>query len=148
VSDSRVFLEHADMPVPAQLPQYVVRFESRFDFDTTLIRVTQQLTSRGMVIFADIDQARFAAKVGDHLRPTRLILFGNPKAGTPIMAANPHAALELPLKVLVWQDDRGAVNVDYLNPAALLTERYGIEAALTGAFAALPDLFRQAAVGQ
>jgi len=125
-------------------PEYVVKMQSRLGFDATVIRVTEALTSRGMIIFADIDQARFAAKVGASLRPTRLILFGSPKAGTPIMAANPYAALELPLKVAIWQDNRGVINVDFLDPSALLGERYGIDASLTGAFKTLAGLFTQA----
>ena len=136
------------MPTTAQFPEYVLKVESRYEFDATVIRITEALTSRGMIIFADIDQARFAAKTGAKLRPTRLILFGNPKAGTPIMEANPNAALELPLKVVVWQDDRGVVQVVYLDPTTLLGERYGIEAALTSAFTPLSTLLRHAADGQ
>jgi len=135
------------MPASAPSPQYVVKLESRYPFDATVIRVTEALTSRAMIIFADIDQARFAARVGENLRPTRLILFGNPKAGTPIMAANPHAALELPLKLVIWQDNRRGVNVDFLDPTALLGERYGIQTSMTGAFQPLVDLLTKTVSG-
>lgn len=135
------------MPASAPSPEYVAKLESRYGFDATMIRVTEALTSRGMIIFADIDQAKFAAKAGAGLRPTRLILFGSPKVGTPIMAANPYAALELPLKVLIWQDNRGVINVDFLDPTALLGERYGIDPSLTGAFKSLVGLFNQAISG-
>jgi len=135
------------MPARAPSPEYVVKLESRYGFDATVIRVTEALTSRGMIILADIDQARFAAKVGASLRPTRLILFGNPKAGTPIMAANPHAALELPLKLVIWQDNRGTVNVDFLDPTAQLGECYGIETSLTGGFKPLGDLLAKSISG-
>lgn len=135
------------MPASAPSPEYVAKLESRYAFDATVIRVTDALTSRGMIIFADIDQAKFAAKAGAKLRPTRLILFGSPKAGTPIMAANPYAALELPLKVVIWQDNRGIINVDFLDPTALLGERYGIDASLTSAFKPLVGLLTQTISG-
>ncbi|MGF6774967.1 DUF302 domain-containing protein [Paraburkholderia sp. GAS334] len=124
-------------------PAAVVTLQSRFDFDRTAELVTQALTSRGMTIFADIDQAAAAAKAGTTLRPTRLILFGNPKGGTPVMQANPHAALELPLKIVIWQDAQEPVCVDYLDPGALLAERYGIDPALTGAFRQVAQLLEQ-----
>jgi uncharacterized protein (DUF302 family) len=117
---------------------------SGFDFEATITRVKQTLTSRGMTIFADIDQAAAAATVSITLRPTRLLLFGNPKGGTPVMEANPHAALELPLKLVVWQAPDGPVLVDYLEPVAMLVEHYGIDPALTGAFAQVPSLLAQA----
>jgi len=135
------------MPDRAPSPEYVVKLESRYGFDATVIRITEALTSRGMIIFADIDQARFAAKAGASLRPTRLILFGNPKAGTPIMAANPHAALELPMKLVIWQDNRGTVNVDFLDPTVQLGERYGIETSLTDAFKSFGDLLAKSISG-
>jgi len=135
------------MAPTSQQPEYVVSVASRFSLEATATRIIEALTARGMTIFSDIDQAQFAAKAGAELRPTRLILFGNPKAGTPIMAANPHAALELPLKILLWQDDRGVVHVDYLDPATLLRKSYGIDSALTSVFAPLPDLLRRAAKG-
>jgi len=132
------------MPASAPCPEYIAKLESRYEFDATVIRITEALTSRAMVIFADLDQAKFAAKVGANLRPTRLILFGNPKAGTPIMEANPHAALELPLKLIIWQDNRGVTNVEFLDPTALLSERYGIPAPLTNAFKSLREVLTQA----
>lgn len=132
------------MRTAARSPGYVLKLRSRYDFDLTINRITQALTARGITIFADIDQAKAAARAGTTLRPTPLILFGNPKVGTPIMAANPHAALELPLKALVWQDEQGCVNVDYLDPSALLTQEYGTEKSLMGPFRPLLHLFEQA----
>jgi uncharacterized protein (DUF302 family) len=128
----------------ARIPSAVITMHSGFDFETTLARLKQALTSRGMTIFADIDQAAAAASASTTLRPTRVLLFGNPKGGTPVMEANPHAALELPLKLVVWQAPRGPVQVDYLDPAAMLVEHYGIEPALTGVFAPVPSLLAQA----
>ena len=132
------------MTRPARTPSAVITMHSGFDFEATITRVKQTLTSRGMTIFADIDQAAAAVSASTTLRPTRLLLFGNPKGGTPIMEANPHAALELPLKLVVWQAPDGPVLVDYLEPVAMLVEHYGIDPALTGVFAQVPSLLAQA----
>ncbi|WP_181969771.1 DUF302 domain-containing protein [Paraburkholderia sp. DHOC27] len=132
------------MTSAARAPSSVITMKSGFDFEATLSRLKQALTSRGMTIFADIDQAAAAVAASTSLRPTRLLLFGNPKGGTPVMEANPHAALELPLKLVVWQAPEGAVQVDYLEPAAMLVEHYGIDAAFTGVFAQVPSLLAQA----
>ena len=125
-------------------PSYVVQLESSFDFGTTVERITQALASRGITIFAEIDQAAAAEKAGVSLRPTRLILFGNPKGGTPIMAAHPHAALELPLKVVIWQEGAKPVCVDYLDPGTVLNERYGVDPALTSGFKQITQLLAHA----
>ncbi|MBV9101939.1 MAG: DUF302 domain-containing protein [Candidatus Eremiobacteraeota bacterium] len=77
----------------------------------------------GNTVFAMIDQAEAAAKVGLTLRPTTLIVFGNPKGGTPLMEALPLIALELPLKMLVWEEN-GTVNVSYV-PMSEIAARYG-----------------------
>jgi uncharacterized protein (DUF302 family) len=134
----------AAMTAAVRTPSAVITLHSGFDFETTLTRIKQALTSRGMTIFADIDQAAAAAAASTTLRPTRLILFGNPKGGTPVMEANPHAALELPLKLVVWQAPHGPVQVDYLEPAAMLVEHYGIDPGLTGVFAQVPSVLAQA----
>jgi len=132
------------MTTEAPSPEYVVRLRSRHDFDATIHRITHALTTRGITIFADIDQAQAAARAGTALRPTRLILFGNPKVGTPIMAANPHTAVELPLKAVVWQDEQGGVNVDYLDPSVLLTKGYATHQSLTSPLQPVLHLFEQA----
>jgi uncharacterized protein (DUF302 family) len=126
----------------AQIPASVVTLESQYDFDTTVARLKQALTSHGITVFADIDQSAAAAQAGMTLRPTRLIMFGNPKAGTPIMNAYPHAALELPLKAVVWQDERRAVHVDYQDAATVVSVQYGVDPALTGALKQVPLLLR------
>src|SRR6266536_5051635 len=76
------------------------------------------IAAKGMKTFAVIDQAAEARKAGQQLRDTTLVIFGSPAAGTPVMAASPLAALDLPLKVLVWADD-GQTNVTYYAPGAL-----------------------------
>ena len=84
----------------------------------TVALLTETMSNHGMTVFAVIDQRAAARSVGMDLRETVLIVFGNPAAGTPIMDAEPLAALDLPLKVVVW-DDNGRTVVSYLTPAAL-----------------------------
>jgi uncharacterized protein (DUF302 family) len=97
---------------------------SRFSYAQTLAVLTHQITSGGNTIFANIDQAAAARTVGMSLRPTTLIVFGNPKGGTPLMDAFPRVALELPLKLLVWEEN-GTVNVAYV-PMSQVAARYGV----------------------
>lgn len=92
---------------------------SRFGFAETIDRLRAAIESAGNTIFATIDQAAAAAAAGTALRPTVLILFGNPKGGTPVMEAWPASALALPLKLLVWQDG-GSVHVAHLPMAEIL----------------------------
>ena len=91
-----------------------------------------------MKVFAVIDQSAEASQVGMRLRETTLVMFGSPAAGTPVMAAAPLAALDLPLKVLVW-DDAGQTKVTYVAPAAL-GARYQLSADLTAKLAGIDPL--------
>jgi uncharacterized protein (DUF302 family) len=84
----------------------------------TVARLTELCDARGLKIFSVIDQAAEARNVGLSLRPTILVVFGNPAAGTAVMDAVPLSALDLPLKVLVWADDE-QTKVSYLTPGAL-----------------------------
>jgi uncharacterized protein (DUF302 family) len=104
----------------------------------TVSRLTGILTARGLKVFGVIDQAAEARQVGMDLRETTLVLFGNPAAGTPVMVSAPLAALDLPLKVLIW-DDGGQTTVSYYGPAALAA-RYGLNAELTAKLAAIDPL--------
>jgi uncharacterized protein (DUF302 family) len=104
----------------------------------TVERLTGLISDRGIAIFATIDQRAAAQSVGSDLRDTVLIVFGSPAAGTPVMEAVPMAALDLPLKVLVW-DDEGQTRVSYLAPAALAA-RYAIPAELAAPLAAIDKL--------
>ncbi len=97
---------------------------SRYSFPETVSRISDAITQAGNTIFATIDQSAAASTVQMTLRPTSLIVFGNPKGGTPIMDAFPVFALELPLKILVWQDD-GKVLVAYA-PATQNAARYSV----------------------
>jgi uncharacterized protein (DUF302 family) len=104
----------------------------------TVSRLTGILDAKGLKVFAVIDQRAAASQVGMELRETVLVLFGNPAAGTPVMAAAPLAALDLPLKVLIW-DDAGQTKVTYYGPAALAA-RYDLNADLTAKLAAIDPL--------
>jgi uncharacterized protein (DUF302 family) len=88
----------------------------------TVSKLTDLLESKGMKVFAVIDQSAEARNVGLSLRDTVMVVFGSPAAGTPVMDAAPLAALDLPLKVLVW-DDEGQTRVSYVAPS-VLTARY------------------------
>ena len=94
-------------------------------FDETVARLLDLLGSKGLKVFAVIDQKAEAHAVGLDLRPTTLVVFGNPVAGTGVMAAAPLAALDLPLKILVWVDSERGTLVSYAAPAAIAA-RYGL----------------------
>jgi len=102
----------------------------------TIARLNDLVTARGIKVFAVIDQAAQARQVGLELRDTVLVIFGNPVAGTPVMAAEPLAALDLPLKILVW-DDNGQTKVSYY-AAATLAARYSLPADLAAKLAIAP----------
>jgi uncharacterized protein (DUF302 family) len=104
----------------------------------TVSRLTSILSARGMKVFAVIDQSAEASQAGLQLRETTLVVFGNPAAGTPVMAAAPFAALDLPLKVLIWADE-GQTKVSYYGPAAL-TARYGLSEKLAAKLAGIDPL--------
>jgi uncharacterized protein (DUF302 family) len=91
----------------------------------TVARFVDMLGSKGVKVFAVIDQQAEARAVGLDLRQTTLVIFGNPQAGTGVMEASPLAALDLPLKVLVWAEPGGATSVSYTAPANLAA-RYGL----------------------
>jgi uncharacterized protein (DUF302 family) len=94
--------------------------------------------AKGLRVFAVIDQAAEARQAGLALRDTVLVVFGNPAAGTPVMAAAPLSALDLPLKFVVW-DDGGAAMVSYVSPETIAA-RYGLDAALAANLAAIGPL--------
>jgi uncharacterized protein (DUF302 family) len=77
------------------------------------------LEAKGMTVFAVIDHSGEASKIGLTMLPTKLVIFGNPAAGTPLMLAAPSIAIDLPLKILVWQDPQGKVWLSYNSPACL-----------------------------
>ena len=104
----------------------------------TVAKLTGMISAKGIKLFAVIDQSAEARQAGLSLRETTLVIFGSPAAGTPVMAASPLAALDLPLKVLVWDDD-GQTKVSYYAPDALAA-RYHLGADLAGNLAAVNAL--------
>ena len=104
----------------------------------TVSMLTSLISAKGMKLFAVIDQSAEARDAGLSLRETTLVIFGSPAAGTPVMAAAPLAALDLPLKVLVW-DDEGQPKVTYTAPEALAA-RYGLGSDLTAKLAGIGPL--------
>lgn len=97
---------------------------SRYSYQATIARLSKGIADGGNQIFATIDQAAAATSVGLTLHPTTLIVFGNPKGGTGLMAAFPLTALDLPLKLLVFEE-QGVVSVAY-TPAAEIAARYNV----------------------
>jgi uncharacterized protein (DUF302 family) len=104
----------------------------------TVDRLTSLVEGKGMNVFAVIDHSGEAAKAGLELRDTKVVIFGSPQAGTPVMQAVPLAALDLPLKVLVWADG-DQTKVTYTAPAAL-AERYGLSDELAARLAGIDPL--------
>jgi uncharacterized protein (DUF302 family) len=116
----------------------VVTKLSRGSVAGTVARLTGMIAAKGMRLFAVIDRAPEARQAGLTLRETTLVIFGSPEAGTPVMAASPLAALDLPLKVLVWADG-GRTKVSYYAPAALAA-RHHLTADLAASLAGLNAL--------
>ena len=105
----------------------------------TVARVQGALEAKGIKLFDVIDHSGEAEKAGMQLRDTKLLIFGSPKAGTPLMQAAPSIAIDLPLKVLVWEDDAGAVWLTYNTPEHLIA-RHHVKPELAGPLNALRDL--------
>ncbi len=103
-------------------PGVVTKLSPRSVADT-VSRLTDLVDAKGMKLFAVIDQSAEASQVGLQLRATTLVIFGSPAAGTPVMVASPLAALDMPLKVLIW-DNAGQTNVTYHAPAALAARHH------------------------
>ena len=116
----------------------VVTKLSHLSVTETVAKFTSMIGAKGLKLFAVIDQAAEARQVGLSLRETVLVIFGSPAAGTPVMAASPLSALDLPLKVLVWSDD-GQTKVSYYAPAAL-TARHHLGPELAGNLAGINGL--------
>lgn len=112
---------------------------SKHSVDETLDRLERTLQAKGVTVFALVDHSGEAEKVGLKMRPTKLVIFGNPKAGTPLMVAAPSIAIDLPLKILIWEDGGGKVWVSFNSPA-YLQERHGLPRELLPALAVVEAL--------
>jgi uncharacterized protein (DUF302 family) len=113
-------------PTPENGMQHV---SSPYSVPETLKRVESLLQEKGLTIFCRIDHSGEAEKVGLKMHPTKLILFGSPKGGTPLMVASPTLAIDLPLKALIWEDAGGKVWVSYNSPE-YLEQRHNVPADL------------------
>jgi len=107
----------------------LVQVASRYSADETVKRLQSFLDQKGLQIFIVIDHSGEAAKVGLKMRPTKVVIFGSPKGGTPLMVASPSLAIDLPLKALVAEDENGKVWVSYNSPE-YLQQRHGVPEAL------------------
>ena len=112
--------------------------------DETVEKLKGILQSKGVALFATIDHSGEAAKVGMKMPPTKLLIFGSPKAGTPLMLASPSVAIDLPLKILIWEDAQGKAWLSYNSPA-YLQERHSIPAELMQNIAVIEALAAKAA---
>jgi uncharacterized protein (DUF302 family) len=97
----------------------LIDIPSNHSVDETVEKLKGVLQAKGVTLFALVDHSGEAAKVGMKMRPTKLLIFGNPKGGTPVMLAAPSIAIDLPLKILIWEDAEGKVLVTYNSPAYL-----------------------------
>lgn len=105
--------------IPAQASDGMIDVPSAYDVKTSADRLEKILTEKGMTIFNRINHAAAAEKIGVPLRETELIIFGNPKVGSPFMACEQRAAIDLPQKALIWQDDHQRVWISYNDPKYL-----------------------------
>jgi uncharacterized protein (DUF302 family) len=114
------------LSLPAKAADELTVKSSKYPVKESVDRLTAALKDKGITPVARVDHAAAAKGVGLELKPTEVLLFGNPKLGTPLMQANRHIAIDLPMKVLVWEDDAGKVWIAYTAPETLKT-RYKIE---------------------
>ena len=122
----------------------IVDIATAHSVDEVVNKLTRALESAGIKLFALIDHSGEAAKMGMTMAPTKLLIFGNPKAGTPLMLASPSIAIDLPLKILVWQDSADQVWVSY-NAPDYLKRRHGIPDHLLQNIAGIEKLALQGA---
>lgn len=97
----------------------IITIPSRHSVDETVERFEKVLEAKGVKLFASIDHSGEAGKAGMQMRPTKVLIFGSPKAGTPLMVAAPSVAIDLPMKALIWEDANGKVWISYNAPAYL-----------------------------
>jgi uncharacterized protein (DUF302 family) len=114
-----------NVPAESPTPDGVVTRQSRWSVTETIARLTAALEGAGAKLFATFDHSGEAQRAGLSLRDTKVLVFGNPAAGTALMEENALLALDLPLKVLIWQSGENDVRIAYL-AGAWLAERYGI----------------------
>jgi uncharacterized protein (DUF302 family) len=122
----------------------LIDIPSSHSVDETVTKLEGILQAKGITLFALVDHSGEAAKAGMKMRPTKLLIFGNPRAGTPVMLAAPSSAIDLPLKILVWEDDQGKVWLTYNSPS-YLQERHNLRSELLPNIAVIETLAAKAA---
>jgi uncharacterized protein (DUF302 family) len=122
----------------------IIDIQSHQPVDQTVSRLKAILQEKGVQLFALIDHSGEAEKAGMKMPPTKLLIFGNPKGGTPLMLAAPRTAIDLPLKILIWEDTQGKTWVSYNSPE-YLQQRHGISAELIKNIAVVETLAAKAA---
>jgi uncharacterized protein (DUF302 family) len=127
--------------------QGLVTVASKWPVDTTVERLERAVAAAGLVVFARVDHARNAREADLALRPTFLLIFGNPRGGTLLMQENQVAGIDLPLKFLVWEDEHGQTRVTY-DEVAWIARRHGLspetDGVVTATASAVENLARQA----
>ncbi len=122
----------------------IVHISCNRTVDAAVEKIKATLTANGITLFALVDHSGEAEKTGMKMPPTKLLIFGNPKAGTPLMLATPSVAIDLPLKILVWEDSGGNVWVSY-NSSDYLRQRHGFPGELIKNIAAVEVIAANAA---
>jgi uncharacterized protein (DUF302 family) len=122
----------------------LINIPSNHSVEGTVEKLKAILQSKGITIFVLIDHSGEAIKAGMKMPPTKLLIFGNPKAGTPVMLAAPSSAIDLPLKILIWEDAQGKAWVTYNSPA-YLQERHNIPVELLPSVSVIETLAKSAA---
>jgi uncharacterized protein (DUF302 family) len=122
----------------------IVNRPSNHSVDETVARLQTMLREKGVTLFALVDHSGEAEKVGMKMRPTKLLIFGNPKGGTPLMLATPSIAIDLPLKLLVWEDAQGKVWISF-NSVDYLRQRHQFPQELAANIAVVSTLADKAA---
>jgi uncharacterized protein (DUF302 family) len=140
---SSQFANHEEISMTAATSKGIVDKLSNHSVDQTVDRLKNILQSKGVTLFALIDHSGEAEKVGLKMPPTKLLIFGNPKGGTPLMLAAPSSAIDLPLKILIWQDAHGKVWVSYNSPE-YLQQRHGFPTDLSPNIAVVETLAAKA----
>jgi uncharacterized protein (DUF302 family) len=139
-----VFFHLASEAFAVQTLEGIVKIPSHHSVDETVEKLKTILKSKGVTLFALVDHSGEAEKVGLNMPSTKLLIFGNPKAGTPLMLAAPSAAIDLPLKILVAADSQGKVWISYDSPD-YLKERHGLQDNLLPNIAVVQSLAAAAA---
>lgn len=122
----------------------LLELPSHHSVDETVQRLQQLLSEKKITLFVIVDHSGEASKAGLSLRPMKLVIFGNPQAGTPLMQASPKLGIDLPLKALVWEDGEGKVWLTYNDPS-YLQQRHAFPEELIGRLAAATPLLAKAA---